>query len=92
MSRLEGSISQGAQASCSESASPLFTSCLEEEFSETDIQYYVILYVRTGAKGHLPPVACLRSRHLDTPPHKNSLAVSEKTSSRQFGELILDRW
>ena len=24
------------------------------------------------------------SRHLDTPPHKNSLAVSEKTSSRQF--------
>ena len=83
MSRLEGSISQGAQASCSEGASPLFTSCLEEEFSETDIQYYVILYVRTGAKGHLAPVVHRRSRPLDTPTHKNSLPIAEKTSSRQ---------
>jgi hypothetical protein len=30
------------------------------------------------------PIAYLRSRHLDTPTHKNSLAVSEKTSSRQL--------
>jgi hypothetical protein len=30
------------------------------------------------------PVQHPRSRHLDTPAHKNSLAVSEKNPSRQF--------
>ena len=57
--------------------------CRERKFSETDSQDRATLYVRTGAKGHFAPVAYLRSRHLDTPPHKNSLAVSEKTAYRK---------
>ena len=36
-----------------------------------------------GRKGPFAPVAYLRSRHLDTPPHKNSLAVSEKAAYRK---------
>src|SRR4028119_1631981 len=60
MSRLEGSISQGAQASCSESASPLFTSCLEEVFSETELPVYGIL----GNSGGIKRAGAVRPRPL----------------------------
>jgi hypothetical protein len=65
----------------------IYQTVSELEFSETDFQYYAILCARTGAKCPFAPVlAHRRSRHLDTPSHKNSLAVSEMTSSRQLGE------
>jgi hypothetical protein len=34
----------------------------------------------------IAPVGYPTSRHLDTPSHKNSLAVPEKTSSRKLGQ------
>ena len=49
---------------------------------ETPIQHRASLFVRTGANCPFAPVGHLRSRHLDTPTHKNSLAVSENASSR----------
>jgi hypothetical protein len=67
-----------------EGNSQLFTSCRELEFSETRIHPPASLLDGTVAMRPFAPVAYLRSRHLDTPSHKNSLAVSEKTSSRQF--------
>jgi hypothetical protein len=69
-----------------EGNSHLFTSCRELEFSETDFQYHATLCVRTGAKCPFALVWYLRSRYLDTPSHKNSLAVSENASSRQLSE------
>ena len=58
----------------------------EPKFSETPSQDRATLYVRTGAKRPFAPVEYPRSRHLATPSHKNSLAVSEKTSSKKVGE------
>ena len=51
-------------------------------FLETPIHLRASLCVRTGAIRLFAPVEYPRSRHLDTPTHKNSLTVSEKTSSR----------
>ena len=45
------------------------------EFSETDSQDRATLCVRTGAMDRFALVQYPKSRHLDTPSHKNSLAV-----------------
>jgi hypothetical protein len=71
---------------------PLFTYryslyCRESKFSQIPIQLRATLSNRTGAKCPFAPVLTHpRSRHLDIPPHKNSLAVSENASSRKVSE------
>jgi hypothetical protein len=46
----------------------------ELKFSETAFPYFATLFDRTGAMRPFAPVEYPRSRHLDTPTHKNSLA------------------
>ena len=57
----------------------------EQLFSETASQDCATLCVRTGAVDRFAPVQHPKSRHLDTPSHKNSLAGSENTSSYCWG-------
>src|SRR4051794_41211220 len=78
-----GGWSQITSISCHQKNSPCISvyspSCREQVFSETASQDRATLYVETGAMSRFAPVEYPTSRHLDTPLHKNSLAVSENT-------------